>query len=143
MKIQEEIIYSLIQWIETNLERKLSIGEVAERAGYSKWHLQRLFRSVTRYGLAEYIRSRKLEAARQCLISEEASIIDIATMYGFSSQQSFTRVFVNRYRITPGRYRKMVRDLSVQPAKNQAVEKRLCDTIPSAHPPVIFVRQVF
>lgn len=122
MKIQEDVIYSLVQWIENNLERKLTIAEVATRAGYSKWHLQRLFRSVTGCSLADYIRSRKLEGARLTLISGEGSIIDIATLYGFSSQQSFTRVFVNRYRVPPRRYRIMFRERSIQSEKYNAAE---------------------
>ena len=117
MKIQEEVIYSLVQWIETNLEGRLSIDEVAARAGYSKWHLQLLFRSVTHYRLAEYIRNRKLEGARLALISGDARIIDIAVKYGYNSQQSFTRAFVNRYSISPARYRSMAQSPSVKAGK--------------------------
>lgn len=37
----------LIDWIEKNLTDKLTIDDVAARAGYSKWHLQRIFREET------------------------------------------------------------------------------------------------
>ncbi|HBL7112110.1 TPA: AraC family transcriptional regulator, partial [Serratia marcescens] len=37
-------ITDLKAWIDNNLEEKLDINTVADRAGYSKWHLQRMFK---------------------------------------------------------------------------------------------------
>ena len=42
----------LIDWIEKNLEGKLTIDDVSAKAGYSKWHLQRMFRDDTGFQLA-------------------------------------------------------------------------------------------
>jgi len=50
----------LIIWIEENLDKKIILDEVAEKSGYSKWHLQRLFRQETGMKLATYIRERRL-----------------------------------------------------------------------------------
>lgn len=44
-------ITDLIEWIDNNLEEKLDINTVAGRAGYSKWHLQRMFKRQTGYAL--------------------------------------------------------------------------------------------
>ncbi|WP_256844936.1 helix-turn-helix domain-containing protein, partial [Pantoea sp. Ft-CA_14] len=57
---QREFIRSLLEWIESNLGHDLHLDEVARRAGYSRWHLQRLFRQHTGFSLAEYIRQRRL-----------------------------------------------------------------------------------
>jgi AraC family transcriptional regulator, mar-sox-rob regulon activator len=42
-------VLELKEWLEKQLERPhaLTIDLVAEKAGYSKWHLQRVFRDVT------------------------------------------------------------------------------------------------
>jgi AraC family mar-sox-rob regulon transcriptional activator len=37
-------IHSILDWIENNLESPLSLEKVSERSGYSKWHLQRMFK---------------------------------------------------------------------------------------------------
>lgn len=37
-------IHSILDWIEDNLESPLSLEKVSERSGYSKWHLQRMFK---------------------------------------------------------------------------------------------------
>ena len=56
-------ITDLKAWIDNNLEEKLDINTVADRAGYSKWHLQRMFKRQTGYALGEYIRMQKLKVS--------------------------------------------------------------------------------
>ncbi|VTP61257.1 Right origin-binding protein [Serratia rubidaea] len=41
------IIHDLLNWIETHLDQPLLLDNVAAKSGYSKWHLQRMFRSTT------------------------------------------------------------------------------------------------
>ena len=43
MTIPEQVIQSLIVWIDENIHRQLHIDDIAKHAGYSKWHLQRIF----------------------------------------------------------------------------------------------------
>jgi AraC family transcriptional activator of mar-sox-rob regulon len=37
-------MHDLLDWIDNNLDSRLDIESVARRSGYSKWHLQRLFK---------------------------------------------------------------------------------------------------
>lgn len=101
------IIEVLVGWIEKNLDQPLSVDDVAKKAGYSKWHLQRLFREVTGESLGTYIRGRKLTKAAVALRLTGRSILDIAAQYQFESQQAFTRSFSHQFHITPGRYRNL------------------------------------
>ena len=54
-------MHDLLDWIDNNLDSRLDIESVARRSGYSKWHLQRLFKEHTGYPLAGYIRAQKLQ----------------------------------------------------------------------------------
>ena len=60
---QVSIISDLIVWIEKNLEQPLSIDNVSQKSGYSKWHLQRMFKEVTGQVLGTYIRHRQIGRA--------------------------------------------------------------------------------
>ncbi len=102
---QEVIIRDLQDWLENNLDKSLSLDEVAARSGYSKWHLQRMFRSVTGNALGSYIRTRRLSRAATELCRHDQSILDIALQSGFDSQQSFSRAFKRQFSQTPGAYR--------------------------------------
>ena len=42
MTISAQVIDTIVEWIDDNLHQPLRI-DVARHAGYSKWHLQRLF----------------------------------------------------------------------------------------------------
>ena len=46
-------IHSILSWIEDNLESPLSLEKVSERSGYSKWHLQRMFKKETGHSLGQ------------------------------------------------------------------------------------------
>ena len=56
-----DFIHDLTDWIDKNLEERLDINTVAERAGYSKWYLQRMFKEHTGSALGEYIRAKKIK----------------------------------------------------------------------------------
>lgn len=95
----------LVVWIENNIERKVSLNDVSVKAGYSKWYLQRLFRTETGLTLASYIRHRKLYRAAIMLKMTSLSVIEITERLGFSTQQTFTRTFKKHFGLAPGRYR--------------------------------------
>ncbi|MGM3173066.1 helix-turn-helix domain-containing protein [Dickeya lacustris] len=104
--MKKEIIDDLITWINSDLTRPLRVKDVARKAGYSQWHFQRMFYHITRQSLGNYIRERRLAQAAHDLACTNERIIDIAMKYGYDSQQSFSRVFVKTYQITPFSYRK-------------------------------------
>lgn len=104
--MHDQIIDSLTDWIDQNLNKTLSIDEVAAKSGYSKWHLQRMFRSVTKQTLGGYIRERRLTMAAQELSTTQRPVFDIAMQYGYDSQQTFSRVFRRQFAQTPTAYRR-------------------------------------
>lgn len=107
MIILDELINEITQWIDDNIHQPLSITDVAARAGYSKWHLQRVFFQKKGENIATYIRHKKLTLAANDLINSSSKIIDICFLYGFESQQSFTRSFSKKYNISPRVYRQL------------------------------------
>ncbi len=102
----EHFIDQLLEWIDINIDKPLKIEDVAQRSGYSKWHLQRVFSQVMDVNLAHYIRDKKLEMAARDLVQGSESLLSISCKYGFDSQQSFTRSFVKKYRLPPSRFRR-------------------------------------
>ena len=46
MTISAQVIDTIVEWIDDNLHQPLRIDDIARHAGYSKWHLQRLFFTV-------------------------------------------------------------------------------------------------
>jgi len=103
---QTGIIRDLLSWLESHLDKPLSIDHVAVRAGYSKWHLQRMFKDVTGQAIGAYIRGRRLSKSAVALRLTSRPILDIALQYRFDSQQTFTRAFKRQFGLTPAFYRR-------------------------------------
>ncbi len=101
----QDIIRTLVEWIDEHIDQPLNIDVVAQKSGYSKWYLQRMFRSVMRQTLGDYIRQRRLEMAAQALRTTQRPIFDIAMDYGYVSQQTFSRIFRRQFDRTPTDYR--------------------------------------
>ena len=103
---QNNIIRDLLYWIDTHLDQPLFLNNVAAKAGYSKWHLQRMFKNITQQAIGSYIRARRLSRAAVALRLTSRPILDIALQYRFDSQQTFTRAFKKQFGITPALYRR-------------------------------------
>lgn len=102
---KENVISRLVLWIDSNIEHRLSVEDVAKKSGYSKWHLQRMFSDQTGKSLGKFIRDRKLSCVVEDLLVTDETILNLALKYGFDSQQSFTRTFTKKYGTPPHQYR--------------------------------------
>ena len=107
LTLKKQYINDLVDWIEANLTDELNIDVITLKSGYSKWHMQRMFKEMTGQTLASYTRKRRLTLAAMALRLTSMSLIDIAVRFGFDNQQNFTRVFKSHFSLTPGAYRRI------------------------------------
>ncbi len=96
-----------IDYIEENLDYELTLQAIAQKAGISQWHFQRIFKALTNETIKTYIRSRRLANAFEKLLTTNQKIIEIAITAGFESQQSFSRAFKKAFDMTPNEARKL------------------------------------
>ncbi len=92
-------------YIEENLENNIDFKEVARLASCSERYFRRIFSIIAGINLSEYIRRRRLTIAAFELSNLSVRILDIATKYGYSSPDSFTKAFQAFHGITPSKAR--------------------------------------
>mgnify|MGYP001060488468 CR=1 FL=1 len=97
----KEIIYECINYIEDNIYEKISLDGISSHTGMSKYHLHRMFKSLTGESIMEYVQSRKLTSSIDQLTNTNKRIIDIAMDYGFDYEQSYIRAFKKKFGYTP------------------------------------------
>ena len=92
-----QVIDTIVEWIDDNLHQPLRIDDIARHAGYSKWHLQRLFLQYKGESLGRLYSRKEAAAGRRDLRDTDQRVYDICLKYGFDSQQTFTRVFTRTF----------------------------------------------
>jgi AraC-like DNA-binding protein/predicted transcriptional regulator YdeE len=100
-----EVIRFLIDYIEEHLTEEISLDNLAAAAGYSQYHLHRMFTGVVGLTLHQYIKRRQLTEAAKSLIFTEKQIIQIALDAGYESQQAFSLAFKSMYKQSPQKFR--------------------------------------
>ncbi len=101
----KEILETSLSFIENNIYSKFSLDDIAKYSGVSKYHLHRIFKSLTGEALMDYVQARKLTSSIDKLVSTNMRIIDIAMEYGFDHEQSYIRAFRKKFGYTPKKVR--------------------------------------
>ena len=96
-----EGITNAVSYMEENLDKKLDIQEIADKAFVSAFYFQKIFHVLCGFTVGEYIRNRRLTLAAQELASTDARVIDVALKYEYDSPDSFARAFTRFHGITP------------------------------------------
>ncbi|CUZ66663.1 Right origin-binding protein [Serratia marcescens] len=105
MDYRKDILVQVLEYMEKNIIEGLSVEKVSIVSGYSKWHLQRLFKHYFGITLGTYIRNRKLSRSAVLLKQHQGNILDVAMASGFASQQCYTRAFKRFFGETPNSFR--------------------------------------
>ncbi|WP_302852474.1 AraC family transcriptional regulator [uncultured Streptococcus sp.] len=103
---KNEQIRQLIDHINHNYQKNLSIDYLSHFMGYSKSHFMTLFKQQTGVSCTEFVIQVRLNKASELLINTSHSILDIATDVGFNNLSNFNRQFKRYYQLTPSQYRK-------------------------------------
>ncbi len=91
----------VLWFIESNFRKDITLDDIADACGVSRFHMCRGFATATGYSIVQYMRGRRLtEAARQ-LAAGAPSILDVALDAGYGSHEAFTRAFRDCFGLTP------------------------------------------
>ena len=100
----------VVQYIDDNLEKSMSLRDLAKVVGISVYHFVRLFKQSTGLSPHQYVLKKRIGRAKSLLQNRRVPIAEIALRSGFGSQSSFTRAFQRLTYFTPGIYRDRVSD---------------------------------
>ena len=92
-------------FVDRHFAESLTLAMVAAMAGVHPVHLARTFRRVYDMTFAGYVRSVRLDYARQQLAVSDAPLGDIAAAAGFYDQSHFCRLFKQSTGLSPAAYR--------------------------------------
>ena len=95
-----------LRFIRENLDRSLTLDEIARESHFSSYHFHRIFRAVTGETVNECTNRLRLERTVHLLrFDREKSITDIAYQCGYSSPANFAKAFKAYFGVTPRQVR--------------------------------------
>ncbi len=98
-------IQTVIQFMEANLSRVLSLDELADAVNLSPSRLSHVFKAETGLSPAQYWKTRRLRQAAKLLAHTFLRVQEITQAVGIHDESHFHRDFKKTYGLTPLQFR--------------------------------------
>jgi AraC-like DNA-binding protein len=95
----------MVDWIRANVNKPITVTEVADTFNYNPNYLSNLFKEKTGYSLRKFINQTKVSKAKELLIKTNKTIREVAYDMGFTDDKYFLKVFKQYMDMTPSQYR--------------------------------------
>ncbi len=99
------VIYTFKQVIEANIFSPITMETLADYCNLSLSSFKREFSKLYNDTPANYIKTKRLEKARELLLKTDSRITDIAFESGFKDLANFTKSFHDKYQVSPSNFR--------------------------------------
>lgn len=114
----DESILHAQDYIEKNIDEKITIDELANLSSIGRRSFERRFKQATNNSVLEYIQRVKIEAAKRSLETSMKNINEVMYDVGYSDTKAFRDLFKKITGLTPIEYRNKYNKLSLQPTDN-------------------------
>ena len=103
---RDDSISQVVDFITEHLFEDLSVNDIARSVNLSPSHLSRLFKMRTGFSPHEFITLRRIDAAKELLLTTPLSVKQIAFRVGYHSESNFITSFSGKTGMTPAVFRK-------------------------------------
>lgn len=104
-KDQTALLIEVKDLIARRFAEDIKLNELARQAGYSPYHFQRVFTREFGESPNDFRRRLRLSQARSLLQNTTMEIGEVCLAVGYSSPETFAKLFKTRYGITPVTFR--------------------------------------
>ncbi len=94
------------------------VPDLATSAGFSRFHLARLFHQTAEETLEQFLRRIRLERAAYMLLNSDLRVFQIARGSGYRSPEAFSRAFRQAYGCLPTEAKQCIDDWEIPSASN-------------------------
>jgi len=103
-----EIPYELkaiLDYLEENIEKKITVSDIAEHFGKSESAVKNLFATYQEGGIIRYFNSLKINESKKLIREGNFNMSQIADRLGFDNPQYFSKFFRTNTGMTPSEYK--------------------------------------
>ena len=103
--MDREVVVAAMHYINSHYRENLTLEDVADFAGFSRFYFSRSFKQETGFSFKDYLVRKRMQAAMSLLIETSKPMKEVAEESGFGSVATFNRVFREHKHCTPSQYR--------------------------------------
>ena len=101
----EKRMNDVYNFITNNFKQKITLNDIADKANMNPSAFSRYFTQCTGRSVTTFLQEVRLGYSCKLLIDSEKNISDIMYESGFQNQAHFNKLFFNKMRMTPAKYR--------------------------------------
>lgn len=95
----------VLEYINNNLEKQLTLREIADVAHLNEKYFCQLFRKAFNTSPWDYVLNQRINKSLVLLLDKNLTVKQIAYMLGFADEFYFSRLFKKRLGISPNKFR--------------------------------------
>lgn len=96
-------LVAIVELMKQHREDPLTLAQIAERIGYSRRNIERMFKMTLGQSPARFYHNLRLDYGRNLLASTDLSLAEVAAACGFDSKSHFSKSFSRRFGVAPSR----------------------------------------
>ncbi|MCL6722907.1 helix-turn-helix transcriptional regulator [Klebsiella sp. T2.Ur] len=97
-------------FIESELHTKITLDVLSKKSGYSKRHLQKIFKDYMGVSVGSYILNRKMINSADLILNTNMGISEISVKFGYFESSVFSRAFSKHYGKSPTKFRAIYKE---------------------------------
>ncbi|WP_232230829.1 helix-turn-helix transcriptional regulator [Companilactobacillus crustorum] len=105
MSTSNSSIISAIEYIDDNLDKRLTLDKVSSKVYLSDYYFSKLFKRETGLSFSVYLNARKIQKAMILLKETEKNVNEISDLLGFTRLSYFSQTFKKYTGYAPTKYR--------------------------------------
>ncbi|OSQ52438.1 hypothetical protein MGEO_03380 [Marivita geojedonensis] len=106
LQSEDAVIHECQAWLAEAYSKRDAVGRMISRSGLPRRTFDRRFRAATGYSPKDYVKSLRVEEAKQFLEMDGLSVDAIADAVGYADPRAFRRLFKKMTGLSPAEYRR-------------------------------------
>jgi len=128
MMFSNDLVCDILDFIDDNINRKITMDELCSHFYFNKDYIMRLFKREIHSTISDYMNKKRIFQSLQDLQFGNDSILFIGLKHGFTSLEYYSEVFHKVMGVSPIIYRKFsTRSIDVAEKDINKIQKNLAN----------------
>lgn len=128
MMFSNDLVCDILDFIDDNINRKITMDELSSHFYFNKDYIMRLFKKEIHSTISNYINKKRIFQSLHDLQFGNDSVLFIGLKHGFSSLEYYSEVFHNVMGVSPILYRKFsTRSIGISEKDINEIQKNLAN----------------